>query len=230
NHGHEAVFDALWNADEDARVDRAGADDVHANLARLELCRPRSREGAHGGLAGVVEAGSREPLHAGDGAGHDDGAAVGDQRQSFLHGEERAPDVDAERGVEPLLGDGAERDVEVGGAGARVQDVDPRLLRLDDVIEMVEVREIAGVTPDAGHVEADILDRAVERLLVPAGDEDVRPFVHEQLGGGESYSGGGPGDDRGLSFQLVHEISSTVEARQYEGTQLFASISGAMVL
>ena len=66
-------------------------------------------------------------------------------------------------------------------AGARVQDVDPALFSLDRVEQTVEVVEIGRVAAHARDVPADQLDGLVERLLPPAGDEDVGPFFEKSF-------------------------------------------------
>ncbi len=46
----------------------------------------------------------------------------------------------------------------------------------------VEIVEIGRVTAHAGHVPANHLDGLIERLLLPARDENVGAFFNEQLG------------------------------------------------
>src|SRR5437016_17507 len=63
---HELVLHLLRNADEDVGVDRARADHIHANVPVFQVNRPGARESAHGCLARVIDAESREPYRAGD--------------------------------------------------------------------------------------------------------------------------------------------------------------------
>jgi len=66
-------------------------------------------------------------------------------------------------------------------ASARVQDVDLALFPLDRIEQAVEVVEIGRVVAHAGHVPANQLDGLIERLLPPAGDENVGAFFDKQL-------------------------------------------------
>jgi hypothetical protein len=44
DQGYELVLDLLWDPDKYARINRAGADDVHTNLACFEVEGPCARE------------------------------------------------------------------------------------------------------------------------------------------------------------------------------------------
>src|SRR4030095_12794312 len=66
-----------------------------------------------------------------DGIGsHDDRAATGNERENFLHGEQRALDVDTEDPVNVRFGDGAERQ-EFSRACVGDQYVQPAVAFLD---------------------------------------------------------------------------------------------------
>src|SRR5580693_6798973 len=62
---HELVLHLLRNADEDAGVDRARADHIHANVPVFQVNRPGARERADGRLARVIDAEARETFRAG---------------------------------------------------------------------------------------------------------------------------------------------------------------------
>src|SRR5258708_28498878 len=109
NEGFEPLLCLGGGVVEDRRVDGAGAEDVHANSSLLELDQPGTREGAHGGFAGAVDAERREALDAGDGPVEEDGAVVVEERQRLLDGEERTAHVEVESLVEVLFGDLFER-------------------------------------------------------------------------------------------------------------------------
>jgi hypothetical protein len=75
-------------------------------------------------------------------------------------------------------------------AGADPQHVDAALLPLDRVVQAVQVVQVGGVALDAGDVAADLLHGLVQGVLAPAGDEDVRSLVDEQLRAGQRHAGG----------------------------------------
>src|SRR5581483_118472 len=90
--------------------------------------------------------------------------------------------------------------------GARVKDVDPALHSLDRVEQSVKVVEIGSVAAHAGHVPADQLDGLVERLLPPAGDENVSAFCNEALGARQRHAARAAGDDCNLTVKLSHDF------------------------
>ncbi len=189
-------------------IDRAGAEDVDANLARFQVSRPCAREGADGGLAGVIYAEASEALYAGDGAIHDDRCAIAQERQGFLNCEESAFDVGAERLIVVLFGDRSERHVEFAVARAGEEDVDLALFGLDGLEEAVKFGQIAGVSLNAGDVAADEFYRFVELILAASGDEDVSPFFNKELCCGECHSRGGCSDNGDFCFELAHSLRS----------------------
>jgi hypothetical protein len=110
-----------------------GGQDVDADAAVLELVEPDAGPGLLDGLAAGVDAPAGEGAEGGVGAGHEDGAAVVEEREGLLDGEQGAAGVEPEPGVELGLGDLAEQ----GGlapAGAGPQHVDAALLPLDGVV------------------------------------------------------------------------------------------------
>lgn len=156
-------------------------------------------------LAGV-DAPAGEGAEGGVGAGHEDGAAVVEERKGLLDGEQGAAGVEVERGVEVGLGDLAER----GGlapACAGPQHVEASLLPLDGVVQAVQVVQVGGVALDAGDVAADLLHGLVQGVLAAAGDEDVRSLLDEQLRACQRHAGGAAGDDRDLAVKLSHSHS-----------------------
>src|SRR5262249_55452713 len=191
----------IGEAVEDPGVDRTRTEHVHADLASLQVDGPRSGERPDGGLAGVVDAEGREPLHARDRAVHDDRAAVDDERQRLLAREARSAHVQVEGLVEVLLRHLTDRRV-LAVAGAGEEDVDATLLAPDDVVEAAQVGEVPGVALDAGDVPSDRLHRGVELLLAPPGDEHVRALFDEQLRRRERHPGRGGRDDRDLAVEL----------------------------
>src|SRR4051812_23683112 len=183
--------------------DLAGGQDVDADAAVLEFVEPDAGPGLLDGLAAGVDAPAGEGAEGGVRAGHEDGAAVVEERQGLLDGEKGAARVAPEPGVELLLGDLAER-CGLAPAGAGPQQVEAPLLALDGVEQAVQVAQIGGVALDAGDVAADLLHCLVQGVLAAAGDEDVRALVDEPLRAGQRHAGGAAGDDRDLAVELSH--------------------------
>ena len=88
----------------DGCVNGAGADDVDAHVASLQVEDPATREAAHRRLRARVHARRGDALGTGDGGVQDDRRARGEQRERLLHGEEQTFDVCVEQQVEVLLG------------------------------------------------------------------------------------------------------------------------------
>src|SRR5260370_15965046 len=84
DQGYELILDFLWNSDEDAGVDGARTQDIHANLSGLQINSPSARERANGSLARIVNAPAPKTFHTRDGAGHDDPPTVPHEWQSRL--------------------------------------------------------------------------------------------------------------------------------------------------
>src|SRR3984885_7056300 len=186
--------------------DLAGGEDVDADAAVLELVEPDAGPGLLDGLAAGVDAPAGEGAEGGVGAGHEDGAAVVEEREGLLDGEQGAAGVEPEPGVELGFGDLAERGG-LAAAGAGPQHVEAALLPLDGVVQAVQVVQVGGVALDAGDVAADLLDGRLQGVLAAAGDEDVRSLVGEQLRAGQRHAGGAAGDDRYLAVKLSHGLS-----------------------
>src|SRR2546422_394410 len=209
NRGHDILLELLDlrlaqpQAIEARRLDRTRADRVDADPAPLEIDGPAARERAHRRLGGAVDAGGLEALGGGDGRVQDDRAAILKQRQGLLHREEQALDVGAERRVELLLGDRAERR-ENAGAGIGEDDVDAPFLAPYRRIETVQVRELRDVPLHAGGLLADLPHRDIQLALTATGDEDVRAFLREPARGGEADAAVPTRDDRDFPFESIH--------------------------
>ena len=139
--GFEELFGLFSEGIEDRRVDGAGTEDVHADSALFELKEPGAGERANRSLAGAVDAERRKALDAGDGAIEKDRAVVVEERESLLHGEQRATDVEIEGLVEVFLGDFFEL-CQLTEAGAGEKDVDLAFFALDRLIETIEVGQV----------------------------------------------------------------------------------------
>ena len=134
--------------------DGAGADDVDADFAVFEIECPSAGERTYGGFCGAVDAERGRSFYGDDGGVENDGAAVGEKREGFLYGEEKAFDVGVEGFVVVGFGDGAER-CEFADAGVGEENVDAAFLLLDGGVEAIEIGEIGDVALDGGDVFAD---------------------------------------------------------------------------
>src|SRR6266852_9023415 len=103
----------------------------------LEIRGPGPHEGTEGGLRRAVDTEGRSAFDPRDGAREDDRATILQQRQGFLHGEQRSLDVDVEEFVEMLLSDFVERS-KFRNAGIGEDDIDSPL-RFDGFVETIEV-------------------------------------------------------------------------------------------
>src|SRR3989441_3468835 len=193
------------------RVDRTRADRVDADLAGLEIDRPAPRERPHRRLGRAVHAEALEALGAGDRRVQDDRPAVPEERQRLLHGEEQTLDVAAERRVEVLLGDRAQRR-ERAAAVIGEADVEPAFLSPHRLVQTVQVRELRHVALNAGGPLADLLHRGVELVRAAAGDEDVRAFLREPARGREADAAVATRDDGDFPFESIHERHSFLAA------------------
>ena len=179
--------------------DGAGADDVDANFPVFEVGGPSTREGADGGFGGAIDGERRDTFGAGDGAINYDGAAIAQERQGLLDGEEDAFYVDAEFFVELGFGDGGEGS-EAAASGVGENNVEMAFLFFDGGEDAVEVGELGDVALDGGDVFADLFYGGVEFGLAASGDEDVGAFGDEFFGGGEADAAIAAGDECDFSF------------------------------
>src|SRR6202043_4216906 len=104
---------------------------------------------------------------------------------------------------EKILGDASQRR-EFAKTGIGENDIESALLP-DGLVETIQVGKFCYVSLNAGNVAADRLHGLIEFLLATAGDEDVRAFFNEELGGSQADSGRAPGDDRYFALQLTHD-------------------------
>jgi hypothetical protein len=78
---------------------------------------------------------------------------------------------------------------------------------LHRVEQTVEVVEIGRVAAHAGHVSADQPDGLIERLLPPAGDENIGAFFNEPPGARQRHAARSTRDDCNLALKLSHDLS-----------------------
>src|SRR5216684_5241659 len=126
----------------------------------LEIRGPGPHEGTEGGLGRAVNTEGRSTFDPCDRAGEDDRAAILQQRQGFLHGEQRSLDVDVKKFVEMLLSDFAERS-KFRNAGIGKDDVKFPLCS-DGLIKTIEVGQFGNVSLNASDIAADRLNGRVE--------------------------------------------------------------------
>src|ERR1700730_5797146 len=167
----------------------------------LEIRGPGPHEGTEGGLRRAVDTEGWSTFDPCDGAREDDRAAILQQRQGFLHGEQRALDVDVEKLVEMLLSDFAERR-KFRNAGIGEDDVKLSLC-FNGLIKTIEVGQFGNVSLNASDVAADRLYGRIELFLTAARDEDVGTLLDEELCRGQTYPRGSAGDDCYFSLQLL---------------------------
>src|SRR5271168_431619 len=86
------------------RVSAARAYCVHANAARLQVCRPGPREGAYGGFGRAINTIRCQPFASDDGRVKNNGGAIRHQGKRLLHREEQALHIDVEDRVIKVLG------------------------------------------------------------------------------------------------------------------------------
>src|SRR5258708_13907039 len=132
----------------------------------LEIRGPGPHEGTEGGLRRAVDTEGRSTFDPCDGAREDDRATISQQRQGFLHGEQRSLDVDVEKFVEMLLGDFVERS-KFRDAGIGEDDVKFPLC-FDSLINTIEVGQFRNVSLNPSDVAPDRLYARIELLLTPA--------------------------------------------------------------
>ena len=87
--------------------------------------------------------------------------------------------------------------------GVGEDNVDPPPAVGDPGVEPIDVLLFAHVTLHAGGVVAEFLYRRFEFGLPASGDEDVRAFLDESLGGGQPDAGAASGDDCRLACREV---------------------------
>src|SRR5258708_24702886 len=167
----------------------------------LEIRGPGPHEGTQRGLRRAVDTEGRSTFDPCAGAREDDRATILQQRQGFLHGEQRSLDVDVEKFVEMLLSDFVERN-KFRNAGIGKDDVKFPLCS-DGLIKTIEVGQFCNVSLNASDVAADRLYGRVELFLTAARDEDVGTLFYEELCCGQPYPGCATGNDCYFSLQLL---------------------------
>ena len=106
-------------------------------MAVLEIQCPGPHERTEGGLGRAVHTEGGRTFHARDRAVEDDRATIVQQRQRFLHGEERSLDINVEEFVEMLFSDFVERN-KFRNAGIGEDDIKFPLC-FDGLIKTIEV-------------------------------------------------------------------------------------------
>src|SRR5882672_5149075 len=90
-------------------------------------------------------------------------------------------------------------------------------LRLDALVETIEVRELRDVTLNPRDVTADGSYSLCKLLLAPAGNEDVGTFTGEELCRGDADTLGTSGDDSHFPLQFTHgSLSLRVHLRCWQ--------------
>jgi hypothetical protein len=73
--------------------------------------------------------------------------------------------------------------------------------------EAIKIAQVRHVTPHAGHVSSDFLDRGIQLRLTPSGYEDVGAFVDKSLRCRKANAAIAPGDECDFSVELTHGVS-----------------------
>src|SRR5258708_40157916 len=87
-------------------------------------------------------------------------------------------------------------------AGVGENDIDSSL-RLDGLVETIEVGQSGNVSLNTSDVAADRLHGRVELFLTTARDEDVGTLSYEELCRSQSYPACATGDDCYFSLKLL---------------------------
>src|ERR1700737_477165 len=146
----------------------------------FEVRGPGARERAYCSLAGCVNAKGRSAFYARDRARENDGAAIIQERQTLLHGEQCALYIDVEQPVEMLFGDFTEGN-KFTNAGVGENNIDSPLHHTDCLVETIQVGQFCDAPLNARHVAADCRHGLIEFLLAAARDEDVGTLLDETL-------------------------------------------------
>src|SRR5580700_8389540 len=149
-------------------------------MAIFEIRGPGAYERAYSSLARCVDAKGRSAFYARDRAREDDGSAIIQERQTFLHGEQCALYIDVEQPVKMLFGDFTEGN-KFANAGVGENNIDSPLHLTDCLVETIQVGQFCDVPLNARHVTADCPDSFVEFLLAAARDEDICTLFDEEL-------------------------------------------------
>ena len=184
------------------RVNRPGADAVHANVPRDQFRRKRSRQAAHRRLGRGIETQPGHALGVEDRGGEDDRAARrGEMRHGRLHSEEDALDVGGEDVVELRVGGGGQRR-ERRDARVEEEHVQPAMLGFHGLDHPAHLRRAGGIGFE-GHRpgRATLGNRFVERRRRAPGDGYPRAFFDEPLRGDAANAAATAGDQRHFAFE-----------------------------
>jgi hypothetical protein len=100
-----------------------------------------------------------------------------------------------------FFGDFPERS-EFVNAGIGEEHVDAAGLRLNDLVNPIDIAKLRRIRLDRGDISPNLGDRLVEFRLTAAGDEDLRAFLDEALRRTETDAGAAACDDRYLACKL----------------------------
>src|SRR5262245_39183828 len=153
---------------------------VHADTARLQVCRPGPRERAHGCFCSRVHAVRGQSLARHDGGIQDDRGAIRHQRKRLLDREQDAFHVDVEHRIANVFGYRAHRRIS-RNTGVGEHDIELAFLPLDLSKEAIEIARVRHITLYAGHITCDLFHCSCELRIAASGDEDVGAFIDELL-------------------------------------------------
>ena len=190
-------------------LDGAGGEHVHPDVARRRLFGHHAGQPDEGVLGGGVGAHARVGAGAHDARGDDDAAPVVHERQPVLAGEERAPDVRGDDGVEDVLGILGDRLDDARDAGVAEDDVDVAPVRDRPVEVLPGLRGVGDVGGDAvEHVGPRVQrgGRPGELLRRPADQQHPRPLFQQRLRGRQADAASAAGDDAHLPVHDPHVL------------------------
>src|SRR6202162_6166517 len=149
-------------------------------MAIFEIRGPGAYERAYSSLARCVDAKGRSAFYARDRAREDDGSAIIQERQTFLHGEQCALYIDVEQPVKMLFGDFTERN-KFTDAGVGENSVDFSLDLADCLVETIQVGQFCAVPLNGRHVGSNCRHGLIKCLPAAARDEDICALFDKEL-------------------------------------------------
>src|SRR5256885_8328555 len=111
--------------------------------------------------------------------------------------------IDVEDRVIVLLSDLAEGGIR-RSTGIREHNIELALLPLDVCEEAIKIAKVRHVSLDAGDISSDLLYRRRQLRITAPCDEDVRAFIHKQLGRREANAAIAASDECHFSSKLLH--------------------------
>src|SRR5271170_4734595 len=180
NGGHNPRNYVRGLSERQRRPDRTRANDVRSDMTIFEVRSPGAHERANCSLACRVNAKGRCAFYTRDRARENNGSAIIQERQTFLHREQCALYIDVEQLVKMLFGDLA-KGTKFTNAGVGENNVDSPLNFSDSLVETIQVGQFCDVALNARHVTADCSHGLVEFFLAAASDEDVCALFDEEL-------------------------------------------------